>query len=213
MNKSKKSIWMVAVLIATSHLSSFIQEGVASAPAPTHPSLKNQMSMMGFPPAREIRPEFGLAIDPSRLGKLSEIPRLTETEASWVVEPKSSYPTSMVSIEVVPSRAPLDIVVPMWETFVRQSFPSSGEWKTKVEPASGNVSGKLLAMRQSGSKLLILARFAEGPDGVYILSCKLDTDSMSKENISAWVEALHGCILLPWEDAKKTMVSGMAKRE
>ena len=227
-----KSILMAAVMIATSHLLGFAQEGMASdsvtpppflqAPSEAYApplslqtsssSLKSQLSTMGFSPEKETRPEFALAVIPSRLGKLGEVAPLPGKEASWVIRTKSPSPESTVSLEIIPSRVPLEVIIPMWEMLAKQDFPSAGEWKTKTENASGHVPGKLLAMRQSGSNLLILARFAEGPDGVYILSCRLFTEGMSKENISVWVEALHRCALIPWGDAKKAMISGVPQR-
>lgn len=167
--------------------------------------IRGQLTMMGWPEANPFVPKFGIMISTGKTGAFTELQNFSG-RIVWKGGDGDKL-TSVVTLDIIPVRVPLPALASIWENYTRSQFQSLGEWKVNTEPTSGGVPGLIMAMRQAGSDTLILTRLAEGPDGVYILDCRLSVKDFSKEEISKWVEALNKAMIMPIDEALKMMIT------
>lgn len=167
--------------------------------------IRGQLTMMGWPEANPFVPKFGIMISTDETGAFAEMQNFSG-RIVWKGGAGDKL-TSVVTLDIIPVRVPLPALASIWENYTRTSFQSIGEWKVRTEPTSGGVPGLIMAMKQTGSDTLILTRLAEGPDGVYILDCRLSVKDFSKEEISKWVEALNKAMIMPIDEALKMMAT------
>lgn len=199
----------VAMLTAPSSASPFPYSGSTNNQSASTLVIKDRLLRMGFIDADLSPPLMALAINLKERGQFTETPT-HPGKFNWVsnlTNQTEALPEKMssVSFDVISVRAPLPVVVSEWENKVKEETISEGEWKSQSEEIPSSPSCQILAMRQKGSGTLRLTRFTEGPEGVYILDCRLSTSEFNKDQVLEWVKALHEAKLIPFEEARRMM--------
>lgn len=175
-------------------------------PPPQDPGMKaimEELGMTGWRGLGRSMPNFALILPQDKMSRLKSVSSPEQRIVLQGTEDGKSF--GSVSLDVIPARVPLALLVLMWDAKLKKDFSPGEEWVSKVEIASGDTPGNIMASLRKGSNTLVLTRFAEGVDGVYVLECRLDTKQLSKKQIAEWVEALHGATLVPWDTAKNTI--------